>query len=105
MTFSEYTKKALRTCNNTGNDKIVEGAMGMSSESGEVLDEIKKWQYQGHDLNLEQIQNEIGDVCWYMAELIDGLGLDFETILLKNIKKLKQRYPNGFEAERSRHRE
>jgi NTP pyrophosphatase (non-canonical NTP hydrolase) len=101
MNFNEYTEKALRTCHTTGDAKVVEGAMGVSSEGGEVLDLIKKWQFQGHELDLEEVQKELGDVLWYMAELIDGLGLNFETILLKNLKKLKARYPDGFNADKS----
>jgi NTP pyrophosphatase (non-canonical NTP hydrolase) len=101
MNFNEYTEKALRTCHVTGDSKVVEGAMGVSSEGGEVLDLIKKWQFQGHDLDLEEVQRELGDVLWYMAELIDGLGLNFETILLKNLKKLKARYPDGFNSDKS----
>lgn len=101
MNFNEYTEKALVTCHTTGDSKVIEGAMGLASESGEVLDLVKKWQFQGHELNLDKVQDEMGDVLWYMAELVDGLGLNFETILLKNLKKLKARYPDGFKADNS----
>ena len=48
---------------------------------------------------------ELGDVCWYVAEMASGLGLPLEEIMAQNIEKLRKRYPDGFDAERSVHRE
>ena len=70
-----------------------------------MSDHIKKWKYQGHDLDKEKLLNELGDVCWYIAVLAKALETDLETVMNLNIKKLKNRYPNGFEAERSINRE
>jgi NTP pyrophosphatase (non-canonical NTP hydrolase) len=105
MNFQEYSNKALTTCHLSGEDKILEGGMGLSGESAEVLELIKKWKCQGHELDLEKVQLELGDTLWYIAELIDALELNFETILFKNLKKLKQRYPDGFDSRRSINRE
>ena len=43
-------------------------------------------------------------MCWYVAETASALGYDLETILQMNIDKLKARYPDGFDSERSMHR-
>lgn len=48
---------------------------------------------------------ELGDVCWYVAEMASGLGLLLEEIMAQNIEKLRKRYPDGFDSERSVHRE
>ena len=48
---------------------------------------------------------EIGDVAWYIAEIAYALNVDLETVLTKNIEKLKKRYPEGFSVERSLNRE
>lgn len=59
----------------------------------------------GHDLDKDALAEELGDVLWYCAELAAGLNLPLSEIAGRNIEKLKRRYPNGFEAERSIHRD
>lgn len=43
----------------------------------------------------------MGDVLWYIAILCEGLGVDMERVMKRNIQKLKKRYPDGFDAKRS----
>ncbi|MBR5502026.1 MAG: nucleoside triphosphate pyrophosphohydrolase family protein, partial [Oscillospiraceae bacterium] len=74
---------------------------GLCGEAGEAIDIVKKWMAQGHALNKEQLVKELGDIAWYLAEAATALDMPLEEILQANINKLKQRYPNGFEAERS----
>jgi len=102
LTANEYQKAALRTAHKlSSNDLILNGALGLCGESGEVADMVKKHLFQGHELNHDKIIKELGDVCWYIAIASKGLGVDLETVMIKNIKKLEDRYPNGFEAKRS----
>lgn len=107
MTINEYQKLAMRTSNPKLStiDHIVNGALGLTGESGEVADLVKKALMQGHMLDSEHIIKELGDICWYIAETATALGCDLETIMQINIDKLKNRYPEGFETERSQHRE
>jgi hypothetical protein len=51
------------------------------------------------DLDNVNLQEEIGDLNWYEAILIDALGADWDDIREKNIAKLKARYPNKFDRE------
>lgn len=44
---------------------------------------------------------ELGDVAWYLAEAATALDIPLEQIMQGNIEKLKSRYPQGFEKERS----
>lgn len=44
-------------------------------------------------------------MAWYLAVSVDALGYSLEQILQMNIDKLRARYPEGFEAERSVNRE
>ena len=39
-----------------------------------------------------------------IAEAATALGFDLEDVAETNIQKLKKRYPDGFDAERSLHR-
>ena len=100
---NEYQKQALTTQNpDVLKDlKIVEGVMGLAGEAGECVDMVKKTVFQGHELDKEHLAKELGDVAWYLAESADAIGYDLETIFLKNLNKLKKRYPEGFEVSKS----
>lgn len=106
MNFKEYQELSQRTSNTKSkSDKITNGLMGLNGEAGECIDILKKYYYQGHELDKDKLRNELGDVLWYIAETCVGLGTTLEDIAKGNIDKLKKRYPEGFKAERSIYRE
>lgn len=104
MTLNEYQVLAQRTSNDDA-DKLLNGCMGMCGEAGECIDIMKKHRMQGHTLAADKLAEEIGDVLWYVAEAAAGLGMSLEEIAMLNIAKLRARYPQGFDAERSINRE
>ena len=62
--------------------------------------------YPEHDREIkEKMIDELGDVLWYVSETATALGIWMDQIAEHNIEKLKKRYPGGFSAERSLHRE
>lgn len=106
MTLNEYQALAQRTSNtDTPMRKIHCAAMGLCGEAGELIDCIKKYDYQGHAYDPYKLIDEASDVLWYLAELAAGLGITLEDIARHNVDKLRRRYPDGFSAERSIHRE
>ena len=107
MTPNEYQKEALRTASGMYHVFPMElnGVMGLAGESGECVDLMKKHLFQGHVLDKEHLAKELGDVAWYLAVTAHAIGYDLETILQMNIDKLRKRYPDGFDAERSQCRE
>lgn len=107
MTANEYQAEALRTVPEmlTADRLLINGVMGLCGETGECADMIKKYLFQGHDLDSEHFAKELGDVAWYLAVAAYAIGYDLETVLQTNIDKLRARYPDGFDAERSRHRQ
>lgn len=105
MTGNEYQSLALRTANGLDQKQLLtNGVMGMCGEAGECVDMMKKHLFQGHDLDKEHLAKELGDVSWYVAITAYALGYDLDKIFEMNIEKLKARYPEGFDAERSLHR-
>ena len=106
MTPNEYQKLAMTTLNPqlTQKDVLINAVMGLCGESGEAIDIVKKHLHQGHELDREKLIKELGDIAWYLAEAATALDIDLETVLERNIEKLKSRYPEGFSAERSIHR-
>ena len=107
MTINEYQKLAMTTLNPelSQKDVLINGVMGLCGESGEAIDIVKKWLAQGHELDKEKLSKELGDIAWYLAETATALDLNLEDVFASNIEKLKKRYPEGFDAERSIHRE
>lgn len=106
MTINEYQKLAMKTLNPELSEKdvLINGVMGLCGESGEAIDIVKKWLAQGHELDKEKLAKELGDICWYLAETATALGCSLEDIMSANIEKLRKRYPDGFDSERSIHR-
>jgi NTP pyrophosphatase (non-canonical NTP hydrolase) len=103
MTINDYQKLAMRTLNPQLNEKdvLLNSVMGLCGESGEVIDLVKKWYCQGHELDEDHLKSELGDVAWYLAEACFALHIDLESVLAGNIEKLKKRYPEGFSTEQS----
>lgn len=107
MDFREYQVQAQRTSNKelTKGKHLINGALGLCGEAGEVADLLKKAFMQGHKIDRSVVAEEIGDVLWYCAELAEWLGIPLDAIASQNIAKLKKRYPQGFSADRSVNRE
>lgn len=107
MTGNEYQKLAMSTLNPSldKKDVLVNGVMGLCGESGEAIDIVKKHLHQGHKLDKDQLIKELGDIAWYLAETAYALDIDLDEVLEQNIAKLKARYPEGFDSQRSIHRE
>ena len=103
MTVNEYQNLAMRTLNPEldKKDVLINSVMGLCGESGEAIDIVKKWLAHGHPLDKEKLIKELGDVAWYLAEAATALDVPLEDILQGNIDKLKARYPEGFDTEKS----
>lgn len=103
MEIRAYQKGSVRTLNGELNKEqlLSNMVMGISGEAGEVADIIKKHLYQGHQLDIQHLEEEIGDVMFYIVNLATILGLDMNNILEYNADKLMRRYPQGFDANRS----
>ena len=101
MTGNDYQKLALRTWHvpDMPYGDLIVGSMGLNGEAGEVIDLVKKWLAQGHELDREHIAEELGDTLYYLAITALAIGKKLDDIMEANIKKLKHRYPNGFSAE------
>ena len=107
MKVNEYQQLAMITLNPAldKKDVLINSVMGLCGEAGEAIDIVKKWLAQGHELDKAHLARELGDVAWYLAEAATALDMPLEDIFRANIEKLKQRYPQGFETQRSLTRE
>lgn len=76
--------------------RLLHGAMGVSTESGELLDALKKHIYYGKPLDVVNLKEEVGDCLYYLAMICDTLGITIEDAMRLNVAKLAKRYPEGF---------
>jgi NTP pyrophosphatase (non-canonical NTP hydrolase) len=109
--FDTYQSLALRTASSTSTESeramLTTAALGLSGESGEIADHVKKIVYHGHpldDATRDKIAKEIGDILWYCAMGSRGIGIGLGEIAQMNVDKLKKRYPEGFSTEDSLNR-
>lgn len=103
MTLNEYQRHALRSAPQDYDDPkaTLVYALGLTGESGEVADIVKKWHGQGHTLDRDKIVKELGDILWYIACMADTMGWTLSEVAEANVQKLLARYPNGFSTEDS----
>lgn len=77
---------------------MLTGVMGLCSESGELMEIVKKITFQGkplNDDNLFHMKRELGDIIWYWTNMCRALNLDPNDVIAENVKKLQSRYPGG----------
>jgi len=89
-------------------ERLLTAAVGMSAESGEFIEVVKKMIFQGKPVNEENLfhlKRELGDVMWYVAQACMALDTSFDEIVEMNVEKLKKRYPGGeFDVHKSENR-
>ena len=77
---------------------LLTGSLGLSSETGEFNEVVKKIIFQGKPLNEDNIwhmKRELGDILWYWINTCRALNLDPNSVIEENVEKLKARYPGG----------
>ena len=88
--------------------RLLTAALGLTAESGEFTEVVKKIILQGKPYNEENIfhmKRELGDICWYLAQACMALDTTFNEIIEMNVDKLKARYPGGeFDVHQSENR-
>lgn len=70
-------------------------ALGLAEEAGEVAGKFAKAVRDNNGVIDEErktaIIKELGDVCWFVAELCSLLGVSIDDVMQKNIDKLVSR--------------
>ena len=98
MKINEYMKWTGNTCAKLDTQVLdtVHMLFGMTTEIGELMDIFKKQIAYDKAIDWVNVEEEIGDIMFYLASFCRILGLDLEKILQKNIGKLESRYPEKF---------
>ena len=83
----EYKAGAARL-NSLGPMRLLHATLGIASEAGELVDAVKKYVFYGAELDEVNLVEEIGDLQWYIATMLDELEVTMNEVLEKNIRKL-----------------
>jgi NTP pyrophosphatase (non-canonical NTP hydrolase) len=100
--YSEFVKSRTKPSSNivetfdASKAGLVHAMLGIETEAGELLDPIKKTVIYNKELDIDNIVEELGDLEFYMEMLRQELNLTREFVILKNMSKLKKRYPTKY---------
>ena len=78
--------------------RLLTAALGLTAESGEFTEVVKKIILQGKPYNEDNVfhmKRELGDVMWYVAQCCIALDISLDEICDMNIEKLGKRFPDG----------
>lgn len=97
MNLKEYQELCKQTAKKfeTQEKEILTWGLGITGEVGDVASCIKKTFAHDNDQRAG-IKENLGDALWYAAMICNFFGWNFQEVLEENIKKLKERYPQGF---------
>jgi NTP pyrophosphatase (non-canonical NTP hydrolase) len=98
-TESPVTPELVARMSDKSNIRLLHAAIGMCTESGEFIDQLKKAIFYGKPLDRVNLKEELQDTLYYIGVAMDELGTDFDTEQKKNIEKLRARYGNKFSSE------
>jgi NTP pyrophosphatase (non-canonical NTP hydrolase) len=98
MTADDYQQLAARTAKQlpTLIDDLQHALLGLTSETGELADAIKKHTIYGKELDKANIKEELGDLAWYLALAATALNVSLDEVFADNIMKLAKRYPEKY---------
>ena len=98
MDINEYAQWTGNTCANLDTSQLddIHMLFGMATEAGELMDVYKKNLAYKTPLDMVNVEEELGDIMYYLASFCRMNNLDLNKILERNIKKLETRYPEKF---------
>jgi len=104
-TESPITTEMIDRLTNPDTIRLLHAAMGLTTESAEFVDMLKKHIFYGKPIDYPNACEELGDSLWYVAIAIDVLKVTMNEIMTMNIDKLKLRYPEKFSNDKALNRD
>jgi NTP pyrophosphatase (non-canonical NTP hydrolase) len=106
MDLDEYQNRANLTDQRplTGegdqDDALVFPLMGLASELGSLVTQYKKRirDRDAHALFSTRVEEELGDIMWYVANVASKLDLSLDSIAALNLKRTSERWPGPEES-------
>ena len=103
MNTNEYevsVRRTTKSCETGEVDgqtmNILHWSLGLAGEVGELVDTVKKHVFYNKEFDVENAQEELGDIIFYATAMAQELGLPLDYIMANNKAKLDIRYPGGY---------
>lgn len=81
--------------------RLLHAALGLTSETGEFVDALKKLYFAGRALDQVNLIEELGDILWYLQLACNALETDLLEVMRVNILKLQKRHGAKFNKEQA----
>lgn len=94
MKLNEYQQKAAGTAvykDQKKVDGLTYAVLALCGETGELANKLKKHLRAGTEVDRDVLEDELGDVLWYVSAVAQELGYDLETVAYDNLYKLAAR--------------
>ena len=89
--YSQFVEDKMLT---KGRERLIENALGLTGEAGEVSEKIKKL-FRDKRIDDDAVLKELGDVLFYTVALSNIFGGSLIKIIELNMEKLNARVKNG----------
>lgn len=97
--IEEYSKFAVDCFNEnpTGNRilDLLNLTLALNTEAGEYGDIVKKAVFFSKQIKKSDLCDELGDIAFYFFNTLAFLKVNLKDVLIGNMIKIRQRYPNG----------
>jgi len=93
--FDDYSKWVEDKIITEGKDRLMENALGLMGEAGEVAEKIKKSMRDKTEITPNDIVKELGDVVFYATALSNYYNANLGVTILENMMKLNGREARG----------
>jgi NTP pyrophosphatase (non-canonical NTP hydrolase) len=101
--FKEYDDFVTQTDSGNYGTGLAYPALGIAGEAGEVADKVKKlWRNKNvsegsqlTEIDALALEQELGDVLWYISALARRIGSSLEEVAEENMRKLRDRKARG----------
>lgn len=79
--------------------RLLHMVLGIVTEAGELADSIKQVVGYNQDIDYNNVEEELGDLLFYLTGATKTIGLSLDDIRNSNMTKLTKRYPDGYTDE------
>lgn len=103
MKLEIYKEAAQRTLPSLGYDQkdTIHMLMGLTTEIGELSDIFKRQLAYQKQIDKVNVEEEVGDILWYLVNFCTINNIDIEKCMGKNISKLYARFPEKFSEDKA----
>ena len=89
MNYQQYIEDCLRTespytfttTNELVSPRLLHGVIGLVTETGELLDAIKKSLFYSKPLDKTNLIEELGDLLWYISLILKDCDITYDSVM------------------------